>query len=178
MIILRFNPGNSSSEANRHQSRSGLLRSSSVMLMAAFTLAACETLGQSKSTSTNYSSSSTTLCAPLSEKYQETIDFYFGLSIGEDPNGVSEADWQNFSSDHIAKAFPDGFSVYDLEGAGSEDGVLRTERSKRVSVILPKDQKNDLKIVRLSETYRTLFNQYSVLVNRYPSEAVLCKASE
>lgn len=177
-MILRFIPGNSSSEANRLQSRSGLLRNSTVMLMAAFTLAACETLGQSKSTSTSYSSSSTTLCVPLSEKDQETIDFYFGLSIGEDPNGVSETDWHNFSSNHLAKAFPDGFSVYNLEGAWSEDGVLKTERSKRVSVILAKDQKNDLTIVRLSDTYRTLFNQYSVLVNRYPSEAVLCKASK
>ena len=145
------------------------------LMCAALFLSSCATISAQKATSTPDQETAKTVCNPLDGGAYETIDFFFGLSIKGDKVGVTEADWNRFLNTHIIKAFEYGFSVTDQQGAWREDGETKTERSKRVTAIVPISPDNAQKILKLTDTYRTLFRQDSVLVNRYPSKAISCE---
>ena len=82
-----------------------LLSLSTIMI-----LVSCASIDAQNQTSTAHDTAVTTICKPLPGGPYETIDFYFGLSIRGDAHGVTERDWTKFSAEHLAEAFPDGYS--------------------------------------------------------------------
>ena len=102
---------------------------------------------------------------PAGTERMLVADLFFGRSIdGPRPGHVSEADWNRFVADTLARAFPDGFTVRDAVGAWRDprSGRTVTEATKDVVVALD-DRPAALERVRSAmAVYRQRFHQHSV----------------
>lgn len=92
----------------------------------------------------------------------------YRLFMGRNVDGVevvSDADWGAFLEDTVTPRFPDGLSVFDVAGQGSNaDGTIERERAKMLLVLVPPT--DETAVNRLNEAsteYKQRFNQNSVL---------------
>ena len=77
---------------------------------------------------------------------------------------VSDADWEAFLADTITPRFPDGLSVIDVAGQGTNsDGALERERTKMLLVLAPQEDDALDRMNEISDAYKQRFNQNSVL---------------
>lgn len=87
---------------------------------------------------------------------------YFGT---ERPGGVvTDADWEAFVGDTIAKGFPAGFTTWDAMGGwrGADGRALR-EASHVLEVMHPAGGREDDAIVAAIDAYKARFDQEAVL---------------
>ncbi|MCX7312456.1 MAG: DUF3574 domain-containing protein [Hyphomicrobiales bacterium] len=77
---------------------------------------------------------------------------------------VSEARWSRFLADEVTPRFPDGFTVVDARGQWRAPGSTRIsrERSKVLTIAMPRNPENDGRLQSIVERYKTLFKQQSV----------------
>lgn len=89
-------------------------------------------------------------------------ELYFGQSR---PGGeVSEAEFAGFLDEEITPRFPDGLTLLSGLGQYASSSGLVEERSKVVILLYPlTDQDADREIEEIRASYRTLFDQESVL---------------
>jgi len=91
-------------------------------------------------------------------------DLYFGLSK---PDGaiVSNKEWEQFKADHISTVFKEGSTVLDAAGSwrDTRSGQFTTEQTRIVIYIHKNSKRVSKQIDSLSNIYKTLFKQQSVL---------------
>lgn len=95
----------------------------------------------------------------------------FGRAI---PSGgsVNAAEWAEFEADHIAAAFPDGFTVLECHGGwrDTETGCTIREPSVVVEVAHDGSQEAVAAIRAVATVYKTLFQQQAVMVTTTAAE--------
>ena len=106
---------------------------------------------------------STSACADDGELWHE-----YRLFMGRGAGGVevvSDADWDAFLADTITPRFPDGLSVIDVAGQGSNaDGTPERERTKMLLVLVPPSDETALnRINEISAEYKQRFVQDATL---------------
>ena len=106
---------------------------------------------------------STPECADGGELWQE-----YRLFMGRSSGGVEvvgDEDWSAFLADTITPRFPDGLSVINVEGQGSDaDGIIRQERTKLLLVLVPPGDDTALdRMNEISAEYQRRFDQSSTL---------------
>ena len=134
--------------------RASLFRLSLVTALAAvaLVLAACADIDVS-----------TSECADGGELWQE-----YRLFMGRGSGGaevVSDADWDVFLADTITPRFPDGLSVIDVAGQGTNaDGTIERERTKMLLVLVPPADETALdRMNEIAAEYQQQFTQDAVL---------------
>ena len=105
----------------------------------------------------------TSECADEGELWHE-----YRLFMGRGSGGaevVSDADWAAFLADTITPRFPDGLSVIDVAGQGTNaDGSLERERTKMLLILVPPTDETALnRMNEIGAEYKQRFNQNSVL---------------
>ena len=138
-----------SSILGTHAARFALL---SVLAAAVLAIAACADIEVS-----------TSECADGGELWHEYRLFMGRGSGGEEV--VSEEDWAAFLADTITPRFPDGLSVIDVAGQGTNtDGTLERERTKMLLVVVPPADETALnRINEIGAEYQRRFTQDAVL---------------
>ena len=106
---------------------------------------------------------STSECADGGELWHE-----YRLFMGRGSGGaevVSDEDWDTFLADTITPRFPDGLSVIDVAGQGSNpDGTLERERTKMLLVLVPPTDETALnRMNEIGAEYKQRFTQDAVL---------------
>jgi len=98
------------------------------------------------------------------------FELFFGQSVaGRGP--VTDSEWRGFVEDTVAKALPDGFTIFDARGAWFSPHAGRTihEATKVILVALP-DRPESLDAVNhVRSTYQTRFNQQLVGITAQPT---------
>ena len=102
-------------------------------------------------------------CEDGGELWQE-----YRLFMGRSADGievVSDGEWEAFLADTITPRFPDGLSVIDVAGQGTNaDGTLERERTKMLLVLVPPTDNTALnRMNEIAAEYKQQFNQNSVL---------------
>lgn len=108
-------------------------------------------------------------CATPQKPMME-VELLFGRNIGG-RLGVSEAQWRAFLAREMTPRFPDGLTVYDVQGQWRDaktNKVVR-EPSKIVRVILPADAPAGEKIGAIASAYKQQFRQDAVGVVMRPA---------
>ena len=96
-------------------------------------------------------------------------ELYMGESIKSDQAGrstLSDREWRDFESQVITPRLPKGYSILSIHGGGlDEKGLAYTEPAKRLVVLAPSRQANQLRrrIMEIESRYIKLFSQDSVL---------------
>lgn len=107
-----------------------------------------------------------TAACPTGLKAVVETQLVFGRNIGGAP-GVSDADWGQFVDKEVSPRFPDGFTVTDGLGQWrGADGAIVREASKVLTVVLPDDQGDAVKLEAIRIAYKIRFRQDSVLLLR------------
>jgi hypothetical protein len=77
---------------------------------------------------------------------------------------VSDAEWQDFVAKNITPAFPDGFTIFDAQGAWRAPGSTRTisEPSEVLLVAAPDMPEVLARVETLINAYKQRFHQQSV----------------
>ncbi len=91
------------------------------------------------------------------------VDLFFGRNI---PGGgeVSEDQFQGFLNNVITPRFPDGLTIFDVNGQFRDStGTIIKEKSKNVSLLLEDSFKNETSINEVVRAYVQQFRQQSVL---------------
>ena len=106
---------------------------------------------------------STSECADEGELWHE-----YRLFMGRGSGGaevVSEEDWAAFLADTITPRFPDGLSVIDVAGQGTNaDGTIERERTKMLLILVPSADETALnRINEIGAEYKRQFTQDAVL---------------
>lgn len=95
----------------------------------------------------------------------------FGCAI---PSGgaVNAADWAEFEAEHIACAFPDGFTVLECHGGWKDTVTGCTIREPSIVVEVAHDGSPEAiaAIRTVATVYKTLFQQQAVMVSTVPCE--------
>ena len=93
-----------------------------------------------------------------------TAQLFFGLNVGVE-RSVAEADWRRFLDTEVTPRFPDGLSVWDVDGQWKDPaGFLSREPAKTLLIILPGAAGDDAKLATIIDLYKTRFHQESVLL--------------
>jgi hypothetical protein len=89
---------------------------------------------------------------------------FFGMTIGEQGEVVSEADWQSFVAKEVTPRL-DGFTVIDATGhyRSPTTGETVMEKSRILTVVHPDEAEIHRKIDAIAEAYKARFRQESVL---------------
>ena len=97
--------------------------------------------------------------------------FYLGRSRAEE-TAESRAAWVQFVQDEVTPRFPDGFTVFEGQGAwgNPKTGETIYEASKVLVILHPDTTESRQKVVLLAEAYRRTFDQQAVLT----SQALTC----
>jgi hypothetical protein len=91
------------------------------------------------------------------------VDLFFGRNI---PGGgeISEDQFQGFINNVITPRFPDGLTIFDVNGQFRDStGTIIKEKSKNVSLLLEDTFKNETSINEVVRAYVQQFRQESVL---------------
>jgi hypothetical protein len=93
---------------------------------------------------------------------QVRTTLYFGLAR---PKGsVSELEWQIFLKDEVTARFPNGLTVWEADGQWkAQDGAIEHERAKVLLLVHPDTAAARASVQKVIATYRTAFEQESVL---------------
>lgn len=100
---------------------------------------------------------------PLSGEIFARTELFFGLSKS-DGSVVSDQDFQNFVNTEITPRFPDGLTL--LSGTGQfrdSSGNAIRERSRLLILLYPFNNDSNAKIEEIRKTYKSQFQQQSVL---------------
>jgi hypothetical protein len=97
-------------------------------------------------------------CPVAGQARMTMLKMYFGRAA------VSDVQWNEFRDRVIADAFPDGFTVYDAEGAWRPGPSAATghERASVLEVALPRGADVGPKATQVAEAYKSRFAQLSV----------------
>lgn len=98
--------------------------------------------------------------APLKPAVE--VNLYFGRNK---PAGgeVSDAEWASFLADTVTPRFPAGLTVIDARGQHRDpDGVIGSERTKLVVVVVFDAPAHRAKVASIVETYSKRFGQHEV----------------
>ncbi len=100
-------------------------------------------------------------CAHYGKPCWREYKVFCGMSSPE--GEVSEADWRRFCDEHVAAAFPDGYTSFEAIGCwkGSADTTAR-ENSRVLLIVAAADARD--KVMELARQYRRMFHQEAVLV--------------
>jgi hypothetical protein len=100
---------------------------------------------------------------PTGQQPLQVDELFFGRNIkGHAP--VTDAQWQAFADDVLAKQFPDGFTVTEAMGSWHDPATGQTvhEPSKVVTIAAPSSRPLAAAIDSVTAAYRTMFHQSSV----------------
>lgn len=104
------------------------------------------------------------------QKPMMEVELLFGRNIGG-KLGVSETQWRAFVAREMTPRFPDGLTVYDVQGQWRDTktkAVVR-EPSKIVRIILPADAPARDNIDAIASAYKQQFRQDAVGVVMRPA---------
>jgi len=106
------------------------------------------------------------ICMPPATAQLRTI-LYFGLAR---PAGtITEQEWQTFVRQEVTPRFPDGLTVWEVDGQWrGSDGRIVKERSKVLLLVHADTQKARDAILSLIRHYKQAFGQESVLWETTP----------
>jgi len=98
-------------------------------------------------------------------------ELYLGLS--KPGSTVSEAEFDRFLDDVVTPAFPDGYTVVPAEGRYRAPGDLSTiiEPSRVLIILRQGDARSDARIEAIRQSYKSRFEQTSVLRVDQPAKA-------
>ncbi len=116
------------------------------------------------------SEAQTNPCPQGSEPYTE-YRLFFGLGNADNPQVVSDDEWNGFLEDIITREFPDGLTVLDAYGqyTDSASGALIKEKTKVLIILVPRDDGSAPGIDRIIEEYKRRFSQQGVLRETKPT---------
>ncbi len=105
-------------------------------------------------------------CTPPATAQLRTI-LYFGLAR---PAGtISEQEWQAFVRQEVTPRFPEGLTVWEVDGQWrGADGRIIEERSKVLLLVHPDTPTARAAILSLIQHYKQAFEQESVLWETTP----------
>lgn len=105
-------------------------------------------------------------CTPPATAHLRTI-LYFGLAR---PAGtISEQEWQAFVRQEVTPRFPEGLTVWEVDGQWrGADGRIIEERSKVLLLVHPDTPTAREAILSLIQHYKQAFEQESVLWETTP----------
>jgi hypothetical protein len=97
------------------------------------------------------------------QKPAAVAELLFGRKIGN-RIAVTESKWARFVDREITPRFPDGLSVVDAKGQwrDRERNVIVREPSKLVTIVLPGDPADQIRLGQIIEAYKRRFKQQSV----------------
>jgi hypothetical protein len=102
-------------------------------------------------------------CLLPAQRPMLVAQLFFGRDVaGRAP--VSDAEWSDFAAREIARQFPDGFTVYDGEGAWRDPQTQLMSREQTKILLVAVDPSANLagRIGAVIEAYRNRFAQESV----------------
>src|ERR1700712_1509941 len=102
-------------------------------------------------------------CAPGVGKPLAVFTLYFGKAIaGRDE--LTEPEWQSFLEDTVGINLPNGYTVFDANGAWMNRVTRKTvkEATKVVVAALPVSDDSDIAVARIRHAYQTQFHQQVV----------------
>jgi hypothetical protein len=90
-------------------------------------------------------------------------ELMFGRKIGN-RIAVTQSRWARFVDREITPRFPDGLSVVDAKGQWRDRtrNVIVREPSKLVTIVLPGDPADQIRLGEIIEAYKRRFKQQSV----------------
>jgi len=94
---------------------------------------------------------------------------FFGL---EGPRGsVADAEWDTFLREVVVPRFPNGLTVTHAKGHWQAPGELpQREASRVLEIVYDEKSHHDRRIEEIAATYKTTFQQESVMVVRMPAD--------
>ena len=102
-------------------------------------------------------------CPDETEPYVE-YRLFFGLGDGENPQAVSQEQWNEFLTDVVTPEFPDGLTVLDARGQYSDSsGTVVGENTKLLILLVVRNDGSTGSVDRIIEDYKKKFDQTSVL---------------
>lgn len=90
-------------------------------------------------------------------------ELFFGLSR---PNGadVTADEFEQFLKDEVSVRFPAGFTIIESKGQWREEsGRIRSEPSRILVLIHPRDASADRKIEEIRSAFKTRYQQEAIL---------------
>lgn len=101
-------------------------------------------------------------CEKNEDLYIKT-ELYFGLS--QNNKTISESEWNSFEKNEISIRLPEGYTIYDADGAWKDKntGLTLKEKSKVLVVIHHEDQRKSQAIDQIRARYMKQFYQQSVM---------------
>jgi hypothetical protein len=105
-------------------------------------------------------------CTPFGTAHTRTT-LYFGLTH---PTGtISERRWRAFLRDQVTPRFPDGLTVWEAAGQWKrQDGQIAHERAKVLLLVHEQTPAVQSAIAAIISTYKSEFQQESVLWETAP----------
>ena len=109
-------------------------------------------------------------CAPGQGDPMRVYTLFFGRSVAGQGD-VDDNAWAGFVRRVVAPNLPEGFTVWDADGAWLSPRLGRTvfERSKVLVVALPERPASAAAVERVRDAYRTMFHQQSVGLTAAPA---------
>ena len=109
------------------------------------------------------SEAQTNPCPDGTEPYTE-YRLFFGRGDADNPQVVSDQQWEGFLEDTITVEFPAGLTVLDAYGQYTDSaGNLIKEDTKVLIILVPPDADSAPGIDRIIEEYKQRFSQQGVL---------------
>jgi hypothetical protein len=102
-------------------------------------------------------------CLLPSQRPMVVAQLFFGRDVpGRAP--VSDAEWSDFAARTIAGQFPDGFTIYDGEGAWLDPQTKSMSREATKTLLVAAEPTPDLgaRLAAVMDSYRSRFAQESV----------------
>ena len=88
-------------------------------------------------------------------------DLYLGRAVAGRAD-VSDTEWREFRDQVVTPALPDGYTVFDAQGAwmNTKSRTTIVEATKVLSVALPNTPESLAAIARIRGTWQSRFHQY------------------
>jgi hypothetical protein len=95
--------------------------------------------------------------------YLQRTELYFGMAR-PDGSVVSQQDWQAFVDEQLTPRFPEGLSVFEVQGQWRmNDGEIVREPSRVVLLLHEKDKEVKAQLDSLIDVYTQRFDQEAVM---------------
>ena len=95
---------------------------------------------------------------------------YFGMS--SHGTEIPAAQWNGFVDSVVTPVFPDGFTVYAAQGQWrGSGGAVEKQPCMVLEIVHSPSAENNRKILLIAETYKSRFDQESVLILRQAAQA-------
>ena len=106
-----------------------------------------------------------------------TFNLYFGRGHRDNPESISEEDWNKFLEEVITPRFPDGLTLIDVYGQyfDSEAQQVFSEKTKLLNVLVPHDalESGTSAVSEINRAYSERFPETgTVFVTSIPASCV------